>query len=397
MKKRVVVFILVLAFVLSGVTVMAGNLGDLRQQYDDAQEAVAKTQEELDAIRTEMDAIHQTILELDARMIAATDDLLTIDQAIDTTQDNLDTIETDWEAAQEALERQHEIVRNRLREIQIQGSTGLLSVVLQATSLRDFLLRIEYVNNLARSDQEMVRQLQEFEASIAQMQEDFTRHLSTIESLRYQQEAYLQRLVDIEADQLAFFIELTEDEERYEALLEFEREHAAVMYTQWQTAYQAERARIAAEQLERERRAREEQIAQLASLGGIFAWPVPSSGRITSPFGYRNHPTRRRREFHTGIDIGARSGANILAAEDGTVILSGWHGGYGNTVIIDHGGGLHTLYGHNSRNLVSVGDRVTRGQVIALIGSTGVSTGPHLHFEVRLNGNAVDPMPYLGR
>jgi len=395
--KRIFIITLVLAFILSSVTVMAGNLDDLRKQYNEAQEAVAETQEELDAIRTEMDLIHQAILELDARMIAATDDLLAIDQAIYITQDNLDAIETDWMAAHKALEHQHEIVRNRLRDIQMQGSTGLLSVVFQATSLRDFLLRIEYVNNIARSDQEMMRQLQEFEASVAQMQEDFTRHISTIESLRHQQEGYLQQLEDISAEQEAFFIELTQDEERYKALLAFEQEHAAAMHTKWYTAYQEEQARIAAEQLERERLEREAQIAQLPLLGGIFVWPVPSSGDISSHFGYRNHPLRRTREMHWGIDIRARSGSDILAADSGRVILAGRHGGYGYTVIIDHGGGLHTLYGHNSRNLVSVGDEVTRGQVIALIGSTGVSTGPHLHFEVRLNGTAIDPMPFLGR
>lgn len=396
MKKKIAIVILVLAFALSSLPIMADNLGELRQQYEDAQTAVQETVEVLESTRAMMNQIHQTIMELDERMMNATDDLLSIDQALYTTQEALAQTEEYWAQAQLDLELQHDAVRARLREIQESGSTGLLSVVLQATSLRDFLLRLELVNNIARHDQEMVERLETTEARVAQMQETYARHLSSVEMLLSQQEAYIERLEGLEAEQLAFFEELAADEEKYEALLAFEREQAQIMYTAWSTAYQAERARRTAAQLEQQRIANEQRIAAMQNLGGRFRWPVPSSGRITSGFGYRNHPTRRRREFHTGIDIGARHGADIIAAEGGVVILSSWHGGYGNTVIIDHGGGVHTLYGHNSRNLVSVGDTVTAGQRIALIGSTGVSTGPHLHFEVRVNGQAVNPGPFLG-
>jgi len=396
MKKRVLAVLLVLAFFVTSIPVFADNIGDLRRDYDDATAAVAQTAEELAAIRAEMDNIQTTIMGIDERMIAATDDLLNIDQALYTTMAALEQTEQEWAEAKELLERQHAIVRSRLREIQEQGTTGLLSVVLQATSLRDFLLRLEYVNNIARHDQAMVAQLEETESRVAQVQEAYARHLSSVETLQYQQEAYMYRLDNLAAEQLAFFEELVADEERYAALLAFEREHAEQMRAAWSTAYQAERARQNQLRLAEQRRRQEQQAAAVAHLGGRFAWPVPSSGRITSGYGYRNHPTRRRREFHTGIDIGARSGNNIIAADGGTVILSGWHGGYGNTVIIDHGGGVHTLYGHASRLLVSVGDTVERGQVIALIGSTGVSTGPHLHFEVRSNGRHQNPGPFLG-
>ncbi|MCL2360908.1 MAG: peptidoglycan DD-metalloendopeptidase family protein [Defluviitaleaceae bacterium] len=395
MKKRIVAVFLVLVFFMSSINLMAGDLGDLRSQYEDARAEADAQAGILAETRAEMDRIHQVILELDARMIAATDDLLAIDDALYATEAALEQTELEWAQAREDLDRQHEIVRTRLREIQERGMTGLLSVVLQATSLRDFLLRLEYVNDIARRDQEMVTRLEEIENSIAQMQEAYTRQLSSVAALQQQQEAYLQRLDDLAEYQEAFFVELAADEERYEALLLFKEEQAAEMHNAWYTAYQAEQARIAAEQRERERRAREIQLANIPA-NGIFQWPVPSSASISSDFGYRTHPTRRRREHHDGIDIRARSGSNIVAAESGTVILSGWHGGYGFTVIIDHGGGLHTLYGHNSRNLVSVGDEVSRGQVIALIGSTGVSTGPHLHFEMRQNGVPRNPRRALG-
>ena len=130
-------------------------------------------------------------------------------------------------------------------------------------------------------------------------------------------------------------------------------------------------------------------------LGGQMAWPVPSSSYISSPFGYRIHPIYGYSKLHTGMDIGASSGSAIVAANAGTVISSGWNGGYGKCIVVDHGGGVTTLYAHCSALYVSVGQSVTRGQQIAAVGSTGNSTGPHCHFEVRINGSYVNPYPYV--
>lgn len=127
--------------------------------------------------------------------------------------------------------------------------------------------------------------------------------------------------------------------------------------------------------------------------GGRFQRPSVAS--ISSPYGWRIHPITRRRRLHTGIDFAGNYGSSITAAEAGNIIFAGWYGGYGNTVIVDHGKGITTLYGHTSRIVVKEGQNVERGQAIAAVGSTGFSTGPHLHFEVRENGRPVDPRPYL--
>ncbi|MBQ7702863.1 MAG: M23 family metallopeptidase, partial [Firmicutes bacterium] len=129
--------------------------------------------------------------------------------------------------------------------------------------------------------------------------------------------------------------------------------------------------------------------------GGVFTWPCPSSHYITYTFGYRYHPVFGDWRFHTGIDISAYTGADIIAAASGKVIMAQWYGGYGNCVMIDHGSGIVTLYGHASALCVSQGQEVSRGQLIARVGSTGWSTGPHLHFEVRINGEYVDPLQYF--
>ncbi len=129
--------------------------------------------------------------------------------------------------------------------------------------------------------------------------------------------------------------------------------------------------------------------------GGVMKWPTPGYTRVSSPYGMRIHPIYKVKKMHTGIDIDAPSGAKIVAANSGKVIMAGWNGGYGNCVIIDHGGGLATLYAHQSKILVSVGDKVERGETIGKVGSTGLSTGPHLHFEVRKNGQTVNPKNYV--
>jgi murein DD-endopeptidase MepM/ murein hydrolase activator NlpD len=128
---------------------------------------------------------------------------------------------------------------------------------------------------------------------------------------------------------------------------------------------------------------------------GTGRFVSPGGGRTTSRFGYRVHPVYRTRKFHAGVDFGMPMGAAIRAADSGVVLYSGWYGGYGRTVIIDHGNGLTTLYGHTSAAYVSAGESIQRGQRVAAVGSTGLSTGPHLHFEVRVNGTPVNPMNYL--
>jgi murein DD-endopeptidase MepM/ murein hydrolase activator NlpD len=129
--------------------------------------------------------------------------------------------------------------------------------------------------------------------------------------------------------------------------------------------------------------------------GGVMLWPLPSSNVITSKFGYRIHPIYGTKRFHSGLDIAGNYDSSILAANNGQVIFAGWRGGYGNTVLINHGGKIFTLYGHCSKLLVSAGQTVKVGDIIAKVGSTGASTGNHLHFEVRIDGSPVDPLKYI--
>ncbi|MDO4394294.1 MAG: M23 family metallopeptidase, partial [Bacillota bacterium] len=132
-----------------------------------------------------------------------------------------------------------------------------------------------------------------------------------------------------------------------------------------------------------------------SSYNGIMCWPAPSYTRISCPFGWRKHPITKRKNYHGGVDLASPGGSPILAADSGTVIIAQYHYSYGNYVVIDHGGGIATLYGHSRKLLVKRGQKVSKGQKIALVGTTGSSTGNHLHFEVRKNGARINPMPYI--
>ena len=130
-------------------------------------------------------------------------------------------------------------------------------------------------------------------------------------------------------------------------------------------------------------------------IGGIMAWPIPGYTRITSQYGMRTHPITGVYKLHTGVDVGAPIGANFIAANDGVVTKASYNGAYGNMVIIDHGGGVSTLYAHGSEIVVQAGQQVKKGDVVLKVGSTGYSTGAHAHFEVRINGQPVNPMDYI--
>ncbi|MBR4151236.1 MAG: peptidoglycan DD-metalloendopeptidase family protein, partial [Firmicutes bacterium] len=202
-----------------------------------------------------------------------------------------------------------------------------------------------------------------------------------------------QDLLDLKAQ----LLELQDEAEKKKASLEADQIAAAQKREQVQQSNKDLEAQIDA--MKKEADALSAQIKLLQSsrayVGGKMLWPSQSSTRVTSPFGNRLHPILKVYKLHTGIDIGAPNGTNILAANDGTVISAGYNNSYGYMVMLDHGGGIVTLYAHCSKLLVSKGDAVARGQVIALVGSTGMSTGPHLHFEVRINGVYKNPLEYV--
>ncbi|MGB6298694.1 MAG: peptidoglycan DD-metalloendopeptidase family protein [Rivularia sp. (in: cyanobacteria)] len=274
----------------------------------------------------------------------------------------------------------------RLKYLQRSPLSQGWAVLLQSRNLNDFFSRRRNLKLVYQADTEVLAKLTEEANQIKQQKTDIEQKKNEISLIRQQllaQKADYQGQAELQTDLVQ---RLNSDRIALDAAkIQLERDSLSVAKLIQKKVAQ-EQARIAAAKARSKPR-------NFVRGSGIMA--LPSTGYISSPYGWRSHPVLGRRRLHTGMDFAAGYGSTIRAADSGTVLYSGWYGGYGKTVIINHGKGITTLYGHSSKLYVQAGENVKRGQAISAIGSTGLSTGPHLHFEVRKNGTPVNPANYL--
>ncbi len=272
------------------------------------------------------------------------------------------------------LARRRALLSRRVVDIYEGEDLGYLNVLLGATDMWTFLTRAYYIKRILDSDAQLIAEIKADEAAIERDRQRQARRLAEIRGLHAQLVTQRNQVANLLANKRRQLIAIEHSKELYERALD-------------ELLAQSQR-------IEEEIRRIQSTPAGRARYSKVFrgglGLPVP--GRITSTFGYRVHPITGVYKLHTGVDIACSTGTPIRAAADGEVIIAGWQGAYGYTVVIDHGGGVSTLYGHCSRILVGVGEEVQKGQVIARVGSTGFSTGPHCHFEKRVNGKPVNPL-----
>lgn len=260
----------------------------------------------------------------------------------------------------------------RVRDIYINGQISYLDVLFGAKDFSDFMTRMDLLKKIIHQDYELVHgvldEKKDIEATQASLEKD--------KKVREEQEVKARQAKQVMEEKVRRRQELIDKMKSDKATVD--REYDELMAASKQIALMLQRS----------------SMANLPVSGnGSMIWPV--GGTVTSEFGWRTHPISGTRKYHSGIDIGADYGTPIAAAQSGTVEYAGWISGYGNTVILNHGGGITTLYGHNQSLAVSVGQQVSQGETIAYCGSTGNSTGPHCHFEVRNGGEPVSPYNYL--
>jgi len=279
-------------------------------------------------------------------------------------------VKADLVQTEEELGEHREATSTRLLALYRSGQPSYLEVVLNATSFEDFASRAEFSRTIARRDEDLLTALVDTQETLAQQR-------ATLEVKQGEAEALKQ-----EAD-------------RHKRVAEQAEAQAASLVTKYKRDQAAAERALA--ELDRAEKALETLVRQELSRGsyggssnGRYSRPV--SGRLTSPYGYRIHPIYGIRKFHNGVDIAAPAGTPIRACDDGKVICAGWRGATGKTVIIDHGSGWATSYGHCSSIYVSVGEVVSSGQTIAGVGTTGLSTGNHVHWMVYRNGHHVNPL-----
>lgn len=377
-QQRLIGIILTLGMVM---LLMAQPL--LAQTVDQLQGRQQHIQRQLDSTRSRLRDLRQR--EGSARTsLGITQNRLNSTQAqINDTQfrlrraeQELQAIEKELQGLSEKLSQQRQFASVRLRFLQRQGTWQWWSLVLGAPTLNDFFDRRHQLLRLIAADRQLIQNLQMTARQLDQRRLSLEDRKNEIALLNQQLSGQKQQLEEQAALQRELVNRLTQERAAYEAA---------------QRRLEADSRQIT--QLIRQLIAQQTRGSDPVQGRGRMQAPV--AGPISSPFGWRVHPIYRSRRFHAGIDFAVPTGTPVMAANTGTVIFAGWYGGYGNTVIINHGGGITTLYAHNSSVLVTPGQGVRRGQVVARSGSTGLSTGPHVHFEVRVNGQPVNPAGYL--
>jgi len=362
--------------------------------------AQAVSEEELDALKAERDTLvrqRQTQQKLVNELRQQQAGVLEVKQALD--ERNTFTI---WQLeltrqeielynhmiaeknmeVEEALRLETEQLdryRTRVRAMEENGNTGFLDLILNTSDLGEFLTAMDDMGEIMESDRALEDAYIAARMNTEKVRAEYEDYKASVELIQadlQSQQAELEAEIE-EANEL--INQITADIESNAAILE---EFAAA---ERQAETNVANMVIA---LEKERKAKE---AAMVKGTGSFIWPAPTSTYLTSRFGLRTHPVTGTQKSHTGIDIGAGAGDNVLAADGGTVTMAGWNGGYGNCVMIDHGNGYKTLYAHLSSISVAKGAVVDKGVVVGHVGSTGVSTGPHLHFEVWSGESRIDP------
>ncbi len=382
MKKMIkaISLSLVLTIIISFLphNTFASQISNLEDKQQGLEENIKKQQELIDKANEAIKVTKTELSVLDDELQEARNNLITIKSNLDEANSKLNETIRQLDEIQLQYEVELENFKERLKVMYEFGDVGYIEVLLGSKNIADFFNRLEYVNAIANHDKKIVDELLELEASIQVK-------LAEVEREKMEVEKLLVKQTDVTKS------------------LNSKRESKASLISTLHSNVEQYNSKIA--ELEKSSKEIEDMIKKIQAAnsgnkvyytGGKIKWPVPSDGRITSDYGYRIHPITGVKTFHKGIDIPANSGAQIVAAESGKVITAAYINGYGNTVVIDHGKGMSTLYAHNSSLKVKSGQEVTKGDVVALAGSTGFSTGPHLHFEVRLNGATVDPKQYLG-
>lgn len=352
------------------VTEARDKQNNLRQQINTIKSEKTEVSQELINNREKRTEIVRELEEMGFQRKAIEERLVQIDSGIETLTEAIAQAEVEYAAELSLFQDRIVLLFQRSRSWQ-----GL-DFILNSQSISEFYKNRNAMKMISMADQAMM-------ASLVQMRLD-------IEELRSQKQTELS----ITKDEFASMLQSIDRLQVSRAQVEDEINSTRKTLQQ----LEAEEDELISEASKISDYIRRLATANVMYVGGEMQWPAPGNFRIASAYGYRIHPIFRSRRFHSGIDITARQGEPISAANSGTVVFAGSRRGYGNTVIIDHGGGITTLYAHimNRGILVREGQRVNVGDVIAKVGSTGWSTGPHLHFEVRRNGDHENPMPFLG-
>ena len=378
---------IVLAFIISSLSIITcvqaednsntnTSQDSLRQEQENLQNQINEANENLENVQEDLSENLQQVQKLDEKIASSQSELDELNKKITELQTSIDDVSSKLKVAEESYNSQKELLDNRLIEIYEEGEIKYLDVLLSSKNMSEFLSTYFLVTELVEYDNQLLEDMEKQKHEIELSKEKLDNEQEELATIKANQTKTAKIVENTKTVRENFIAKLSEEEKTIQAQIdEYNRQFDEI---------NAEILALAMNGIDTK------------YIGGEFAWPVPGYTRITSKYGMRTHPITGVYKLHSGTDIGAPMGANFVAANDGIVVKAGYNGAYGNMVIIDHGGGIQTLYAHGSQIMVNVGDTVKKGETVVLkVGSTGYSTGPHAHFEVRINGVTTDPLPYI--
>lgn len=364
----------------------------LEKQLEKAKQTIKELKESKGDVQAKVNELNTQLMNISSQITSLENQLAQKNQELTEKKDQIEDTKAELEDAKKREEQQYADMKVRIQFMYENAQDSYLEALFSSESFSDFLNSAEYIMQIQQYDRRKLTEYQETVAYIDGVEQQLEEDYATLEEMKKEVEEEKSSVEQEKASVAA----LMQQRESELAGIEGNIDSAQSDADYYAAEIQAQEELIAEiKRIEAEKAAAGKQNNPYT--GGVFTWPCPSSTRVTSDYGTRVSPMGGASSNHKGIDIGASGGAAIVAAANGTVTTAAYSSAAGNYVMIDHGGGLYTVYMHASALLVSPGQTVTAGQTIAQVGSTGISTGNHLHFGVSLNGSYVSPWSYLGR
>ena len=389
------------------------NLSEAQQEKKTLENDLQKAKELIDSLKGSKEDIQSEVEKLDKQLNEISGKVKELESRLSKKRQEIADTESALNKAKEQEKKQYRNMKKRIQFMYENGQTSYVEMLLSADSFTDFLNAVEYITQISQYDRKMLKEYQNMQVTIADTQKTLETDYASLQSLQAKVQEEKQAVVALESAKKGELNDVADDltdaqtvAKAYEAEIQAQNEVIAQIQAAQKRAAEQQAAHQQAQAAEGNQGATDaagenQNTAQNTTPSGngqstgSMMWPCPSSKRVTSDYGPRTSPTNGASSNHKGIDIGAAYGADIVAADGGTVLVATYSSSGGNYVIIDHGGGLCTVYMHASSLTVSAGQTVSKGQVIAKVGSTGISTGNHLHFGVTLNGVYVSPWGYV--